>query len=81
MPYKRPYIPNEYVIQTIVNPQSRKVIPSDLDQIITELLESNGIEVKSIVVNQATRHSYENGVFAFKNTPKSAPETNNYHYS
>ena len=81
MPYKRPYIPNEYVIQTIVKPQSQEINPSDLDEYITELLESNGIEVKTIVVNQATRYSYTNGVFAFKNTPKSAPETNNYHYS
>ena len=81
MPHKRSYIRNEYVIQTIVKPQSREANHSDLDQSITDFLESQGFEVKTIVVNQATRYSYTNGVFAFKNTPKSAPETNNYHYS
>ena len=83
MPHKNGYIPNEYVLQTIVKPVSARAntfVPNDLDVFITNLLETHGFEVRTILVHQAKKSSYSNGVFPAPNHIKKNPN-NEHHYS
>ena len=64
------YCRNKFVLQTTIKLKTTRVnslSSYDLDTYITNLLETNGLEVETIIVNQAHTKSHLTKVFASKN--------------